>query len=77
MKAGQTGRERRSVCVCVFEVGVGGRYVVISNEKLTEAWEQDSGGVICVRTASGSVKFCLKCRCRNIVAVSCNITACP
>lgn len=38
--------------------GGGVRYVVISNERLTEAWELDSGGVTRVRTAGSSVKFC-------------------
>lgn len=41
----------------------GGRYVVISNERLTEAWELDSGGVTCVRAAGSWVRFCFKCRC--------------
>lgn len=36
--------------------GTGGvRYVVISNERLTKAWELDSGGGTGVRTAGSSV----------------------
>lgn len=46
----------------------GGRYVVISNERLTKAWELDWGGVTCVWEQLG-VKFCFQCRCfGNIVA---------
>lgn len=61
-KASQTGEGEEGKGGWVE--GEGGRYVVISNERLTKAWELDSGGVTRVRTAASSVKILFfRCRC--------------